>query len=229
MSFISFWNEMSAGPNIARLASLVSEPARAAMLQHLLDGRSWTATELAKIAAIRAPAASAHLKKLLECELITVSPKGRHRYFRLAGAHIAKLIEQMQCFAPVAPSVTPGQRRAATALITCRLCYDHLAGRVGVSITEAMLHRSWLTEEEPWLRLTDLGIQELSSYGIPPALGRTCTDWSERKLHVAGDLGATLAQFLLQKSLVVRDSKSRALRVTPQGREALRDIFGISA
>ena len=104
----------SGTPDIARLAGLVTEPARAAMLLHLLDGRSWTATELAKAAGIRGPTASVHLKKLLAGELIKVSPNGRHRYFRLAGTGIAQLVEQLQGFAPTHAhaGATPGQRRA---------------------------------------------------------------------------------------------------------------------
>ena len=220
---------MNIEPDIARLAALVTEPARAAILRHLLDGRSWTATELAKIAGVGPPAASAHLKKLLACELIRVSPTGRHRYFRLASTEVAKLIEQLQSFAPSYPGVTPGERRASLALRACRLCYDHLAGRLGVEITETMVHRSWLIEDEPWFRVTDLGAEELSALGVRPALGRTCMDWSERKQHLAGPLGAQLAQSLMDKKFLLRDNKSRALRVTALGNEGLGTIFGISA
>ena len=126
---------MKAEPDIAVLASLVADPARAAILVHLLDGRSWTATELSRVAAIKAAATSAHLKKLLATGLIQVSPNGRHRYFRLSSAHVARLIEQLQGFAPAPPAITPGERRASAALRACRLCYDHLAGHLAVAIT----------------------------------------------------------------------------------------------
>jgi len=162
---------MNSNPDIARLAALVTESARAAMLVHLLDGRSWTATELARAAGIRAPAASAHLKKLVAAELIKVSPNGRHRYFRLASAELARLVEQLQGFAPTQVIATPGQRRASEALRTCRLCYDHLAG----------------------------------------------------------PLGAGLAQALIDRKLLLRDARSRALRVSPLGKDAIGAIFGISA
>jgi len=166
---------------------------------------------------------------LLACELIRVSPTGRHRYFRLASTEVAKLIEQLQSFAPSYPGVTPGERRASLALRACRLCYDHLAGRLGVEITETMVHRSWLIEDEPWFRVTDLGAKGLSALGVRPALGRTCMDWSERKQHLAGPLGAQLAQSLMDKKFLLRDNKSRALRVTALGNEGLGTIFGISA
>lgn len=220
---------MSINPDIARLAALVTEAARAAMLIHLLDGRSWTATELARAAGIRAPAASAHLKKLVAAELIKVSPHGRHRYFRLASAEIAQLIEQLQGFAPAPTAATPGQRRASEALRVCRLCYDHLAGHLGVEITQAMVRRGWLIEDEPWFRLTEPGVAGLSSLGIKSVAGRTCMDWSERRLHLAGPLGAGLAQALIDRKLLLRDSKSRALRISPLGGEAISTLFGISA
>ena len=220
---------MNINPDIARLAALVTEPARAAMLLHLLDGRSWTATELARAAQIRAPAASAHLKKLVAAELIKVSPNGRHRYFRLAGTGVAQLVEQLQGFAPIQAVATPGERRASAALRTCRLCYDHLAGRLGVELTQAMVHKGWLTEDEPWYRLTDSGQESLAALGVERAPGRTCMDWSERRLHLAGPLGARLAEVLLERKLLLRDSKSRALRVSLHGDETIRTIFGVSA
>ncbi len=218
---------MSPEPDLARLAGAVTEPARAAILSRLLDGRSWTATELAQAAGIRAAATSAHLKRLLSCDLIRVSPTGRHRYFRLAGAHVARLIEQLQCVAPPKPATTPGQKRMSEAMRTCRLCYDHLAGALAVSMTEAMLSKGWLVEDEPWYRLTDQGAMALAALDMKPMTGRTCMDWSERKLHLAGPLGAQLADAFLQRKLVSRDPKSRALRITARGSEAMTQIFGV--
>jgi DNA-binding transcriptional ArsR family regulator len=215
-------------PDIARLAALVTESARAAILVHLLDGRSWTATELAKVAGIKAAATSAHLKKLLACDLIKVSPSGRHRYFRLAGANIAKLIEQLQGFAPVHSVIAPAEKRASAALRACRLCYDHLAGRVAIAITESMLQKSWLIEDEPWFRLTDQGVKALSELGIAASAGRTCMDWSERKLHLAGPLGTRLAHAFLERKFVLRAKETRALQITAVGIEAIQAYFGVS-
>jgi DNA-binding transcriptional ArsR family regulator len=219
---------MNIDPDIARLAALVTEPARAAIMTHLLDGRSWTATELARAAGVRAPTASAHLKKLVAGELIKVSPNGRHRYFRLASTQVARLVEQLQGFAPLPVATTPGQRRASAALSTCRLCYDHLAGRLGVEITLVMIRRGWLFEDEPWFRLTDLGREALAELGVAATTGRTCMDWSERRLHLAGPLGAQLAQVLMSRKILLRDSKTRALRVAPLGAEWLSTRLGIS-
>jgi len=219
---------MSSEPDIALLAAAITEPARAAILVHLLDGRSWTATELKDAAGIRASTASAHLQKLLSCGLIKVSPSGRHRYFRLANVEIAKLVELLQCFAPARPPVTPGERRCSAALRKCRMCYDHLAGRLGVAIAETMVQNQWLTEEEPWFRLTDAGAAALSRLSIAPSAGRTCTDWSERKFHLAGALGARLAQCFLERRFVVRVQAGRALRITAAGWEALERDFGFS-
>jgi DNA-binding transcriptional ArsR family regulator len=219
---------MSSEPNLATVAGAVIEPARASILQHLLDGRSWTATELAKVANVGASTASVHLRRLLECELIKVTPTGRHRYYRLAGDQVAKLVEQLQCFAPPQPAATPGQRRSSAALHKCRLCYDHIAGRIGVALAEAMLRKSWLVEQEPWFNLTESGAEALSPHGIEPVIGRTCMDWSERRFHVAGSLGIQLAHFCLQNKVLVRDGKSRALRVPPSGHEALKTIFGVT-
>jgi DNA-binding transcriptional ArsR family regulator len=189
-------------PDIAQLAALVTVPARAAIMTHLLDGRSWTATELAKIAEIRPAAASLHLKRLRAGGLIQVTPTGRHRYFRIANAEVAALMEQMARLAPARLVTTPGERRASLALRECRMCYDHVAGRLGVVIAENMVRKAWLVEDEPWYRLTVLGARELSVFGIQSAPGRTCMDWSERKLHVAGALGRQLAHYLLDHKIL---------------------------
>lgn len=205
----------------------MTEPARAAILLHLLGGRSWTATELARIAGVGASAASAHLKRLLEGDLIKVSPGGRHRYFRLAGAGVASLIEQLARSSPVRVATTPGERRTSAALRACRMCYDHLAGRLGVEITAAMVRKSWLIEKEPWFVLTDVGANELSALDLRPATGKTCMDWSERRFHLAGALGTAIADRLIRNKFLLRNSHSRALRVTPAGAEAISATFGV--
>jgi DNA-binding transcriptional ArsR family regulator len=217
---------MKADPDMAGLATLLVEPARAAILMHLLDGRSWTAAELAKVAGVKAPAASAHLRKLTDGNLIRVSSAGRHRYFRLADAEVARMLEQLAYLASSSNAVTPGAKRAAANLRDCRLCYDHLAGRVGVTLTQRMLELSWLTEAEPWYRLTAMGQHALAVFDVGDADGRTCMDWSERRLHLAGPLGKQLLQAFMNKQWLRRDSKSRALSITPLGVESLSAMFG---
>lgn len=228
MAHSSFWNEATAEPDIAALAALITEPARTAMLMHLLDGRSWTARELAGIAGVSASTASVHLRKLVAAQLIRMSPLGRHRYFRIVNVEIARLLEQLARLAPKRRPETPGARRAAAGLRHARLCYDHLAGRLGVAITASMLRSGWVVEAEPWFRLTDSGRQVMSELGVEAVDGRTCMDWSERRLHIAGPLGKSLAQVLLSRKWLQRDARSRAVRITPEGAESLRSLLGVS-
>lgn len=218
---------MSADPDLASLAALITEPARAAMLAHLLDGRSWTAAELGKIAGVRASTASVHLQKLLSGGLIQMSPSGRHRYFRLARADVAQLMERFACLARPATIRTPGEKRAAADLRRCRLCYDHLAGSVAVAITRSMVQRGWLLEAEPWYRVTDTGSAALERLGIEAVAGRTCMDWSERVLHLAGPLGTRIATRFIEQKWLQRDPRSRTLWITPAGTAELRELFGI--
>src|SRR6185437_7141769 len=229
MADSSFWNEMTAEPDVAALAALITEPARSAILMHLLDGRSWTAMELARVAGVSASTASVHLRKLVKGQLIRMSPLGRHRYFRMVNGEIARLLEQLARLAPKRRVETPGARRATTSLRRARLCYDHLAGGLGVSIAEHAVRAGWVIEAEPWFRLTDRGRRALPELGIEPVDGRTCMDWSERKVHIAGPLGRSLAQLFLTRKWVQRDGRTRAVRLTPEGTEALRALFGPKA
>lgn len=207
----------------------MTEPARSAMLMHLLDGRSWTAKELAAIAGVSASTASVHLRKLTTGQLVKVSPLGRHRYFRIVNVEIARLLEQLARLAPKRRLDTPGARRASASLRRARLCYDHLAGRLGIAITGSMVRAGWVVEAEPWYRLTDGGCRILRELGIDAADGRTCMDWSERRLHIAGPLGVSLAQAFLSRRWLQRDARSRAVRLTPEGSEVLRSHFGVSS
>lgn len=224
----SFWNELNQEPDVAALAALITEPTRAAMLMHLLDGRSWTAKELARIAGVSASTASVHLRKLVGGQLIRKSPVGRHRYFRIVNVEMARLLEQLARLAPTRQAKAPGARRASSSLRRARLCYDHLAGRLGVAIAESMIRKGWVVEAEPWFRLTDSGRRALPELGVEPLDGRTCMDWSERRLHIAGPLGSSLAQLLLARKWLQRDARSRAVCVTPEGAEFLRSVLGVS-
>jgi DNA-binding transcriptional ArsR family regulator len=225
----SFWDETTGEPDVAALAALITEPARSAILMHLLDGRSWTARELAAVAGVSASTASVHLRKLVAGQLIRMSPLGRHRYFRIVNVEIARLLEQLARLAPKRRADTPGARRASAGLRRARLCYDHLAGRLGIAITEGMIRAGWVVEAEPWFRLTDSGGRTLRELGIDAVDGRTCMDWSERRLHIAGPLGVSLAQTFLSRKWLRRDARSRAVWVTPEGTEILRSLFGVSS
>jgi DNA-binding transcriptional ArsR family regulator len=222
---ISVWIEMTLDPDFAVAASLLAEPARAAILARLLDGRSWTATELAKAAAISPSTGSSHLAKLLEQGWVVVHPQGRHRYYRLAGEGIASFLESFACISPDPKARTPGELRASATLRDCRLCYDHLAGRLGVAFTQNLQTRRWLDLS---FQLTEAGREGLSAQGLemPAESGRGCMDWSERRLHLAGPLGRALANALLEAGWLQRDPKSRALWVTPSGHDSLEQLLG---
>lgn len=217
---------MNPDPDLSSAASLLAEPARAAMLARLMDGRSWTATELAKAAGISASTGSSHLAKLLELSWVTVHPQGRYRYYRLAGEDIASFLESFARISPAAVVRTPGEIRASAALRHCRLCYDHLAGQVGVAITEHFLTCEWLDAS---FHLTKAGREGLRAHSLDVALegGRGCMDWSERKLHLAGPLGRSLAGAWMNAGWFQRDPKSRTLWVTPLGQEQLQRGLGL--
>ncbi len=195
---------MRADPDFSVAAALLAEPSRAAILARLLDGRSWTAT------------GSLHLSRLLALGWVQVHPQGRHRYYRLGGEEVAAFLERFAALAPAPKIQTPGEQRASVTLRHCRLCYDHLAGRLGVALTVAFLNRGWLTAT---FALTPEGEDGLATQGlrVPAGEGRGCMDWSERRLHLAGGAGRAVALAMLEADWLQRDPASRALWVTPRG------------
>ena len=221
---------MSPDPDFAAAAALLAEPARAAILTRLLDGRSWTATELAKAADIRPATGSAHLAKLRDVGWVDVHAQGRYRYYHLANPEVAAFLESFARLAPPKEARTPGERRASLALRHCRLCYDHLAGRVGVALGEALVARGFVQASGGAYTLTPEGRQWAEGLGleIPAEAGKPCMDWSERRLHLAGPLGRDLAAALLQRRWFQRDPRSRALWVTPEGAQRLKAELDIS-
>jgi DNA-binding transcriptional ArsR family regulator len=221
--------------DIAPVAALLGDPARAAMIGALHDGRSLPAGELARRARIAPSTASEHLARLLEGGLLEVERGGRHRYFRLAGEDVAHAVESLAAIAPRRPVRSLRDGNTASALAEARTCYDHLAGRLGVAVAEALLGRQALVEAEEGFAagpraasvLSGLGIElvEIRSGRRPFAL--RCLDWSERRPHVAGALGRALAARALEAHWVERRPESRALHVTSGGREALRSTLGV--
>lgn len=222
---------MHGDADLATPARLMGEPARAAMLVALLDGRSLPASELAAVAGVKAPTASAHLAQLVEGGLVTDRRIGRHRYFTIAGPEVADAVEALQRIAP-RPQVT-SYRQSATAarLAEARSCYDHLAGRVALQLADALVAEGAVAPLEPGEpgRLQRLdgelaGRFRLSE--ISPDRGRRpvvrgCLDWTERRPHIAGRLGAHLLETLLAEAWVSRVPGDRSLRVTDAGRKAL--------
>ena len=227
---------------IARIASLVGEPARTAMLVELMGGRALTATELARAAAIGAPTASAHLAQMLDAQLLRVTASGRHRYYRLASPDIARLIETLMQLATQtamvpSPRILVGPKDAA--LRAARTCYDHLAGRLGVAITEHLVADGGLVLDEERGHLNERGCRALAELGIdiPMSVGpglradlascRPCLDWSERRFHIAGRLASHICHCCEQRGWIQRRATSRAVDVTPPGRKALQAWLGL--
>ena len=229
---------------IAEIASHLGEPARAAMLAALMDGRALTATELACVAAITPQTASAHLARLTSAGLLRVDRQGRHRYHRLAKPDVARMLESvMQLASGREPQrgrpLVVGPRDAA--LRKARTCYDHLAGQLGVSIADALVKAGAIELDDDAGLVTEGGIRYLRRAGIdvfangarsvahsPRPLCRPCLDWSERRLHIAGKLGAAICRHALEQRWVRRLDDTRALEITSAGRAALREAFAIS-
>lgn len=222
---------------MAEVAALVGDPARANILETLLDGRAFTATELAFAARVSPPTASAHLAKLTEARLISVLKQGRHRYYRLASPSVARMLESIMA---VAAFETPSRYRPRTtrdeALLTARTCYDHLAGRLGVAIADSLVARSRLVLGDDAGEVTEEGIRFLRKIGIDPAslphkspriFCRPCVDWTERRAHIAGVLGAALTRRCFELGWIERRRDSRAVAVTAGGRDGFRDLFGL--
>jgi DNA-binding transcriptional ArsR family regulator len=224
---------------IADVAAAIAEPARARMLCRLLDGHARTGTELSIVAGVSASTASAHLAKLVAHRLVKVAAQGRHRYYRLASAHVATALEALTVVAgvPQAPFVpsTPDRLRAA------RTCYDHMAGALAVALHDRMFALHWLAHApangDGAYEVTRAGHKALGALGVDVGEVRArrrrfacgCLDWSERRPHLAGALGAALLDLSLERRWIERDLDSRALSVTRNGRRALRERFGIEA
>jgi len=224
--------------NLSVVASLIAEPARTAMLMSLIDGRARPAGELAYAAGITAQTASAHLGKLLAGGLLAVEPQGRHRYFRLAGAHVAQALEHLAMVAPAAPVREKPLSREARELRHARCCYDHLAGRLGVAVAQALQARGYIAAAaEQQFTVTRPGRDWFGTIGIDLAglaqtrrgLARQCLDWTERTHHLGGPLGRQLMTTWCDAGWLRRSKLSRAVQVTPRGAGELRRQLGVDA
>ncbi len=224
---------------IARIASLLGEPARTAMLLGLMDGRSLTAHELARAGNVSAQTGSRHLAQLVDAGLLRVEQRGRHRYHRLASPDVAKVLEGiMQLAARQAPprrAVVPSPKDAA--MRTARTCYDHIAGRLGVAMSDRLLADGAVVFEGEAGHVTERASAVLGRMGIVSAGAqasgdtkrtycRPCLDWSERRSHVAGQLGAMICTHCLDQGWLLRRAGTRALDITPKGAVALREWLG---
>lgn len=221
---------MEGDANIAAVAALMADPSRAAVLVELTDGRALPPSELAEVAGVSRSTISEHLAKLERAGFLSVERGGRNRYFRLARPEVAEAVEALAALAPRFPVRSLRQSNRAGALGAARTCYGHLAGRLGVGITEAMQDRGLLEREAEVFLLTDDGDGWLRELGLekPPRAGKTCNDWSERRPHLAGRLGVALARRLFELEWLERTELARAVRVTAVGRRELGERLGIT-
>ena len=212
--------------DLASVGALLAVPARAKVLLALGDGRSLPASVLASEAGVSPPTASHHLARLVDGGLLTVASRGRHRYYALAGPQVAELLEAVARVAPVQPVASLRDGTRAHALRYARHCYDHLAGRLGVAVSEALV-----VPRHDGLEVTAAGAGKLAAIGVDARTGdsaRACLDWTEQRHHVAGRLGRTLLERLLELDWLQRSPSTRALQLTDAGRAALPLELGIT-
>lgn len=234
---IGLMTPMISGITLAEVAALIGDVARANILSALMDGRALTASELAWHSGVSAPTTSGHLSKLSEANLIAMERQGRHRYYRVASPEVAQAIEALMAVASFGPKRHRPTGPKDEALRTARTCYDHLAGRLGIAITDALKARGHVLLSESAGSLTDEGQRFLCTMGIEietdrkgqRALCRTCLDWSERRPHLAGRLGSALCTRLLELDWIERIKDSRALSITTAGHKGLSEAFGIES
>lgn len=220
--------------NVAAVAALLADPARAAMLMALSDGRSLPAGELARLARVAPSTASSHLSKLVEGGLVEVESWGRHRYYRVAGPEVVGAIEALSLVSPAKPVRSFRQSREAEAVRFARTCYDHLAGFLGVKFTRSLVEQGVLAESEDGYEVTEEGLSHLGEFGVDLS-GRkdrirfapAHVDWSERYRHFAGPLAKATASRLFELGWIARTPSSRAVRVTEPGRRGLQEYFGL--
>lgn len=226
---------MKSGPDIALIAALVGDPARANMLTALMGGKALSAGELAAEAGVTLQTASSHLAKLQTGGLIAVEKQGRHRYFRLTGPDIAVMLESMMGLAARVGHVRARPGPKDPALREARVCYDHLAGDQGVRLLDSLLQRRLVRRSGDKIELTGAGEDFVAEFGIDLAilaqsrrpLCRTCLDWSVRRPHLAGALGAALLERLAELGWAARDKNSRAVAFTSAGRRRFENLFPI--
>ena len=224
----------SLNPRIAEVAALIGDPARTNMLAALMDGRALTASELAYVARVSPQTASGHLGKLAVADLLAMEKQGRHRYYRLASPLVGQMLEGIMAVAgaqtrPLRPTRIEDEMRLA------RTCYDHIAGRLGVALADRLTGDGHIAFLPDGGEVTASGYDFLSGFGVALAdcrparriFCRPCLDWSERRPHIAGRVGALLCEQLLSLGWVKRRANTRSLEITRQGRDGLAARFGI--
>lgn len=216
---------MDGTPDLAAVAALVADATRARMLTALMDGRALTATELALEGDVAPSTASNHLTRLTELGLVSMMKQGRHRYFRIAGNEVAAALESLMRIAPRRGTITRPASRRDAHLRRARVCYDHLAGEAGVRLLDRLRDAGFIVDQDASLTLTPAGEAWCGKLGIDlealrpkrRPLCRACLDWSERRSHLAGALGARILDYLLSRRYARRTAGSRALSLSVRG------------
>jgi DNA-binding transcriptional ArsR family regulator len=225
---------MKAGPDMAMIAALVGDPARSNMLTALMSGRALTATELAQEAGITPQTASSHLAKLEASHLIVPEKQGRHRYYRLTGPDVAAVLEGLMGLAARAGHLRARTGPSDPGLRRARVCYDHLAGDFGVRMLDAMTEKRLVRRHKGTISLTSEGERFVTKFGIDLAaisgsrrsLCKSCLDWSVRRSHLAGALGAAILDRLYELKWAKRQAGNRIVAFTPKGETQFRALFG---
>jgi DNA-binding transcriptional ArsR family regulator len=228
---------MDGDVDVAAAAGLIGDRTRAAFLLALSEAEALPASELAARAEVSAPTASAHLAKLVDGGLVAAEPRGRHRYFRLADPAVADALEALSVIAPTRPVRSLREADRAAGIRAARTCYDHLAGRLGVGLTEALEQRALIARRNGEFVVTERGERELDRLGLDleslrrgrRAFARACLDWSERRYHLAGALGAAIAGRCFELGWIERRGNGRAVAVTSAGQAELQRRFGLDS
>jgi DNA-binding transcriptional ArsR family regulator len=227
---------MTADVRISEIAALVGDPARANILAALMGGRALTATELARAAGVSPQTTSGHLGKLADGRLIACVKQGRHRYYRLGSHRVAEMLEGIMAVVADAPPRYRPPSKLDDAMRIARTCYDHFAGKLGVGITDALCGHGHIALTDEAGEVTDSGVTFLEKFGVDLDAARRrrrifcrpCLDWTERRPHLGGSIGALLAQRCFDLGWIERMPEGRALIVTKRGRLGLNETFGLT-
>ncbi|WP_214484775.1 helix-turn-helix transcriptional regulator [Bacillus sp. SM2101] len=227
---------MNVYPNISYIAKLIAEPTRAIILDCLMSNQALPASELAYMAKVSHPTISSHLSKLVEGNLLIAEQHGRHRYYRLANQEVAEVLEKLGTIAPTVQVRSLRQSDQLKQVRYARTCYDHLAGELGVKITEKLIDKEFLTLEDGEYVVTNQGKKWFLNFGINIEEANTkrrifakpCLDWSERRYHISGWLGSAIAKLFFEQEWITKAEKNRAVHLTKKGTKVLQDQLGIN-
>lgn len=232
--YVLFMSE--AHPAVSEIAALVGNPARANILMALIDGRALTASELAYVAGVSPQTTSEHLARLREANLLSMTKQGRHCYFRLGSPQVARMIEGIMVVAADGPQRYRPRWNGGDQLRTARTCYDHIAGRLGVALTDGLIRHGHIILSDDGGMVTPAGEKHLSEFGIRlddlrrgrRTFCKPCLDWSERRPHLAGALGTALAERCFELDWIARIRYSRALKISGKGEKGFSELFGVT-